>query len=298
MTRCYLREQMTAGVSQPFNSMRAKAMKCSDLQFDLTLYADGTLGGRESVTVASHLDVCPLCRQAHSEYREISANLRMIRRPEISFALKNKINDAVRGEIFTERRVSSTASYDLREWLQMRLMPYSVGVFASLLVGVTLLTMMFTARLQPGKVDTARTSQSTIMLATNRDPYTDMASLDVISPTDFARGRMEFAAESPSINPQGALIALTKSLVRGGMNDDEVVVVADVFSNGLAKVAEVVEPSHNSQAILDLERALESDPAFAPFVPSQIETRPESVRVVLKFQSVNVSTRERRNRRL
>ncbi len=82
------------------------------------------------------------------------------------------------------------------------------------------------------------------------------------------------------------------------MKDDEVVVVADVFSSGLARVAEVVEPSHNTQAVLELEKALASDPAFAPFVPSRIETRPDSVRVVLKFQSVNVSTRERRNRRL
>lgn len=273
-------------------------MKCSNIQFDLTFYADGTLSEQESLAVASHLEVCPLCRQAHSEYRELSAGLRSMRRPDLSFALKNKINEAVRTELLNARGISTSRNSDIRQWLEMQLMPYSVGVLASLLIGMTFLTMMFSGRPIISRGETAKSGDSRIMLASNRAPYSEMTGLDVISPTDFARSRMDFAAESPSVNPQGALIALTKSLVRGGMKDDEVVVVADVFSNGLARVSEVVEPSHNSQAILDLEKALQSDPAFAPFVPAKFETRPESVRVVLKFQSVNVSTRERRNRRL
>jgi hypothetical protein len=93
------------------------------------------------------------------------------------------------------------------------------------------------------------------------------------------------------------LIALTKALVRGGMKDDEVVVVADVFGNGLAQIAEVVEPSRDRRAVGELEKALDSDPAFAPFVPANMENRPDSVRVILKFQSVNVSTGSRREKR-
>jgi hypothetical protein len=273
-------------------------MNCSDVQFDLALYGDGMLGEQEGLAVSSHMDACPLCRQADSEYRELTNGLRAMRRPELSFAFKRAINEAVRIEILNQPLAAKPRHSDLREWLMMQFMPYSVGVCASLFIGVALLTMMFSARLQPSRGETARSGETTIMLASNIDPYAQMTGLDVISPTDFARSRMQFAAESPSVNPQGALIALSRSLVRGGMKDDEVVVVADVFSNGLATISEVVEPSHNSQAILDLERALQSDPAFAPFVPSKFETRPESVRVVLKFQSVNVSTRERRNRRL
>ncbi len=275
-----------------------KHMKCADIQFDLAFYADGSLGCDETHAVASHLNVCPLCRQADSEYRELMNGLRSMRRPKLSFALKRRINDTVRTEILSQRQVSNPIHSDLREWLTMQFMPYSIGVVASLFIGVTFLTIMFSARLQPSRGDLARSGETAIMLASNIDPHAQMTGLDMISPSEFARSRMDFAAESPSVNPQGALIALTKSLVRGGMKDDEVVVVADVFSNGLARVAEVVEPSHNSQAILDLERALQSDPAFAPFVPSKFETRPDSVRVVLKFQSVNVSTRQRRNRRL
>jgi hypothetical protein len=101
---------------------------------------------------------------------------------------------------------------------------------------------------------------------------------------------MAIAGESPSINPQGALVALTRSLVRGEMKDDEVVVVADVFGNGLAQIAEVVEPSHDRHAVAQLQKALESDPAYAPFVSADMDRRSDPVRVVLKIQSVNVNT--------
>ena len=111
-----------------------------------------------------------------------------------------------------------------------------------------------------------------------------------ISPGDYATSRMSVSGESPSINPQGALVALTKSLVRGEMHDDEVVVVADVFGDGLARIEEVVEPSRDRRMIEDLRKALQSDPAYAPFVPASMDKRSQNIRVVLKIQSVNVRT--------
>ncbi len=133
------------------------------------------------------------------------------------------------------------------------------------------------------------------MLASGFDPYR-ISSPDGISPSDFARTRISVSGESPSVNPQGALIAMTKSFMRGEMRDDEVVIVADVFGNGLARISEVVEPSHDHRVIEALQKALDTDPAYAPFVPSSIENRPESVRVVFRLQSVNVSTRESKRR--
>jgi hypothetical protein len=112
-----------------------------------------------------------------------------------------------------------------------------------------------------------------------------------LSSLDYAQGRKDVSGESPSLNPNGALVALTRSLVRGEMKDDEVVVVADVFGNGLAQIAEVVEPSRDRMAVGELERALRSDPSYAPFVPANMDLRSDSVRVVLKIQNVNVSTR-------
>lgn len=268
-------------------------MKCSDLQFNLSLYSDGLLGDAESGTIATHLAICPLCRQASGEIRDIRAGLRQISRPEISAALRNSLKSSVRLDLRSGGRSWLPFSADMRDLLQMRVMPYGVGVFASVIIGFTFLTMMFSGMLRPGNAAaTARGGNSTIMLATNSSPFSDQGSA-YISPSDFAQTRLGYGSESPSINPQGALIALTKSLVRGGMKDDEVVVVADVFGNGLAQIAEVIEPSRDSRAVIDLQRALESDPAYAAFVPTNIESRPESVRVVLKFQSVNVRTGER-----
>lgn len=152
---------------------------------------------------------------------------------------------------------------------------------------------MFSGMLKPGNVPASTGGSSAVLLASNRNPYSTNSFAE-ISPSEYAQARLGLAGESPSINPQGALIALTKSLIHGGMKDDEVVVVADVFSNGLAQIAEVVEPSHNWRAVGELEKALDSDPSVAPFVPTSLESRPDSVRVVLKFQSVDVNTNQKR----
>ncbi len=91
-----------------------------------------------------------------------------------------------------------------------------------------------------------------------------------LSAADFAAARISVSGNSPSVNPQGALIALTKSIMRGKMKDDEVVVVADVFGSGLAQIAEVVEPSKDINAVRELEKALKNNPDYAPpFVTCQ-----------------------------
>lgn len=253
-------------------------MKCSELQFDLALYADGFHGG----SVAAHLDVCPLCRLRHEEFNALRSRLRQLGRPEMPATLRNSLRTA----IHAEQRSWLPFSPGMREWLQMRVMPYGVGAFASVLIGVAFLWMMFSGILKSGNMPvSSEFGSSSVLLASNTNPYRDAE----ISPFDFAQTRLGFGGESPSVNPQGALVAMTRSLVNNG-GDGEVVVVADVFSNGIAQIAEVVEPSGNKRAIEELQKALESDSAFAPFVPARMENRPESVRVVLKFQSVNIDT--------
>ena len=112
-----------------------------------------------------------------------------------------------------------------------------------------------------------------------------------LSAADFAAARISVSGDSPSLNPQGALVALTKSIVRGKMKDDEVVVVADVFGSGLAKIAAVVEPSKDINAVRELEKALKTNPDYAPpFVPAKLDQRSDTVRVIFKIQSVNVDT--------
>ena len=287
---CYL----TAGNSRGQSAIHStqfganKMMQCSDLQSNLSLFADGLLDENENASLSTHLDACPLCRQKAADYRDIRAALRQMQRPEISAKLQHTIKVAARSELRTERHSIVPVSSSIREWLQMRVMPYSVGVVASLLVAMTFTTMMFSGMLKPGNVPIAMRGHDPLLLANNTSPYKDQDTSS-ISPSEYAKTRLGLGNESPSVNPQGALIALTRSLVRGGMKDDEVVVVADVFDNGLAQIAEVVEPSRDGRAVGELEKALDSDPTYAPFIPSTLENRPQSVRVILKFQSVDVS---------
>ena len=272
-------------------------MKCQELQSDLMLYADGFLAERELILVKNHMEICPLCRQKYADIREIKATMRQMPRPAISSALQAQLKRSVRSEIRTSKKTWFPVQTDVRFWLQTRLMPYGVGVLASLVMGFTLLTMMFSG-LRNADQDTAasqyqyRTDKT--LLASNSNPFRE--PVGGISATDYAKTRLEISSESPSVNPQGALIALTKSFVRGGMKDDEVVVVADVFGNGLARISEVIEPSRDSQAVSELQKALSSDPDYAAFVPANLDKRSDSVRVVLRFQSVNVSTGVKRHK--
>ncbi len=263
-------------------------MKCLDLQSNLTLFADGYFSESETVSVKGHLAACPLCRQKYSEYHEIRSTLRQMRRPEITADLRSIIKDSVRSERRFEKQSLFPVSSAFREWLQMRAMPYGVAVLSSVLIAVTFLTMMFSVDIRPLQI-AAVAGYPSEMLASNRDPFREI-DVFVVSASDYAQTRLAFSNESPSINPQGALIALTKSLVRGGMKNDEVVVVADVFSNGVARVTQVVEPSRDREAVAELEKALESDSGNSPFLPANMDVRPENMRVVLKFQSVDVNT--------
>ncbi len=272
-------------------------MKCSDIQINLSRYTDGSLNEGEAAFVKGHLDICPRCRLRNAEYLEIRSDLARIRRAEITASFKANLRVAVRSELNNARENTLPLSSDLREWLQMRVMPYSVGVFASLLIGVTFLTMMFSGMLQPKPIQVANGGrEGSILLASNSNPYNEDAA-SFISPVDFAHSRMGFASESPSINPQGGLVALTRSLIRGGMKDEEVVVVADVFGSGLARISEVVESPRDSRSLGDLEKALGSDASSTPFVPAVMENRPENIRIVLKFQSVDVRTGSKPSRR-
>jgi hypothetical protein len=81
------------------------------------------------------------------------------------------------------------------------------------------------------------------------------------------------------------------------MKDDEVVVVADVYSNGSAQIAQVVEPSHNRDAVVELARALDNGLGSTPFVPAAYDKRSDSVRVIFKIQTVYVSTQEKPRKR-
>lgn len=267
-------------------------MKCHDLQLNLSLYFDDVLSADERGILDEHLVHCPLCRQTLVDFQGLRNGLRAIERPEMPADFLMALRTTVAIQLSPGTAIPGfTMIGDRRNWIDVWLMPYSVGAFVTLILGFTMLWVMLSDTFVPSTPDISKRSGSNVLLTRVEPNGMDLTA------SEYANSRLAFAGESPSINPRGALIALTKSLVRGKMRDDEVVVVADVFGNGLARIAEVVEPSHDLQAIAQLQKALESDPAFAPFVPADLDQRSETIRVVLKIQNVNVSTRQRSDRR-
>lgn len=268
-------------------------MRCSDVKSDLPLYSDDVLSAAERADLDAHLDTCPLCRQALSEYQEVKNSVRLLARPVMPQEFLTSLRTAVASGL--QPSVRTPVFYvieDRRNWFETWFIPSTVGTFASVVFGLFMLWGILSTARDPGEFIIAAAAQnprSTTMLASS-NPMIGPESYDLL-PADYAITRLSVARESPSVNPQGALVALTKSLVRGEMRDEEVVVVADVFGNGLARIAEVVEPADDSRTIQELEKALESDPVYAPFVPASFDKRSDRMRVVLKIQNVNVETK-------
>lgn len=276
-------------------------MKCENIQFNLSVYADDVLTADERAEADEHLARCPLCRQKLSEFQSIRRDLRVLPRAAMPADLTESIRNRVAGEIkFAQKsKPQKILSESVRVWLQVRLLPYGIATVVTCVFGFGLLWTLLSAANNLNKnTEIARVepfAKSTVLIAENNS-FNNSAALPSGAETveltakDFAAARISVSGDSPSVNPKGALIALTKSLVRGKMKDDEVVVVADVFGNGLAQIAEVVEPSSDRKAIGELENALRDNPDFAPFVPAAMDGRSDTVRVILKIQRVDVQT--------
>lgn len=272
-------------------------MKCRELQTNLSLYFDDVLTPEERDLLDGHLATCPLCRQTLSDLQDLRNGLRSLERPRMPVLAISSLRAAVAEQL---RPTFATPGFHLldqpRKWSKVWMMPSAVGAFASVIAFTLMLWgILFTAP-NPDQYAAATRQTSTQVAFPGTGNRASFDNLD-ISPSEYALTRHNIAGESPSLNPQGALVALTRSLVRGEMNDEEVVVVADVFSNGLAQIQEVVEPTNDAQAIERLEKALQSDPAYAPFVPASFDQRSETMRVVLKIQNVEVYTSAKTPRR-
>lgn len=266
-------------------------MRCSEIDHDLAIYADCVTGDAMARSIAAHLHICPLCRQKNSEYLELRADLRGLKRPELSLGFQNELKRTIRARVSP----ASKPFNDLGQWLQMKVMPYAVGVVASAVIGFGFLGLMQSGMLRPTRVETVRDARSEPIFLANTLTPDERRSM--VSPIDFVNSRSAFARESPSINPEGAVLAVARSMFRGKMKEEEVVVVAEVFSNGLARITEIVESPDDRLTVDQLDRVFRSNSASTPFVPAVMENRPENMRIVLKFQSVDVETNPRPKRR-
>lgn len=255
-------------------------MTCEETQKAFSLYVDGELTGAMRSAVDAHLDVCPVCRLSLSEMRSLVRSLSLMERPAPPPSLAVSISDSVMIE--RAARLSQQAPplfVRLTQWLEWFIMPYAVGALASMLLFVTVL-----GALRPHV--TALRDVAYALAVSESGDYYDVTK--PLTPEILAADRAPFAVESPSLNPRGALAQMAWTPSSGSPGDDDMVVVADVYANGRASLAAVMEPPRNRRAVEELEDALRKDPAF---VPASLDRRPQTMRVVFVMQKMNVEER-------
>lgn len=255
-------------------------MKCENVQFSLSLYADGVLTDEETLATETHLAHCPLCRQKLDDFASLRQNLRAMRTPAMPADLLSNIKQSVRAELApaTTRRHHSISN-GLFEFLQMRVMPLAVGSASSVIVGIIMSWLMLSnANIPNSEIAGARLSKPAVALPIGAD----------VAITDFIAERGLVSNESPSVNPRGALLELTNAFISGRLKEKEVMMVADVHGNGLAEIEEIVAPLDDEATVFEVERTMRENSTDAPFVPASLDRRAENMRVVILIQRVDV----------
>ncbi len=276
-------------------------MNCENLQFNLPIYTDDIMSADERDVLDAHLVQCPACRQKLNDFHSVRNDLRGLARPAMPLNLLFSIKNALAAELAPvssrDFKLETFASDDsFGHWWKRNFMPSAVGAAASLIIGLFFLSAMISATRETQNqllAENSRPSPTILLPGGNSGGESDLTA------SNYAHTRLSIAGESPSVNPNGALVAMTKSFVRGKLKDDEVTVVADILGSGLARISEVVEPSRDRQAVAELQNALQNNPEYAPpFVPAKMDGRSDTVRVIFKIQTVNVSMNEKKRVKL
>lgn len=259
-------------------------ISCQESQKSFSPYLDGVLPRGAVDTLDEHLSVCPVCRGRLEATRSLVRGLSLVTRP----ALPANLASDIRASLVIERAARAASEpAPLHEraalWVKLRLMPYAVGAVYSMILFVA----VFGALRQ--QLVVLRNLAEARYLEEGRPALADGNGYDVtrpLSPDLAVAARAQFTSESPTINPRGALAKLTLAPASdGNPSDDDMIVVADVYGNGRASLAEVVEPPRNRRMVEELQDALRKNPAF---VPASLDRRPQTMRVVFVLQKMNV----------
>src|ERR1700752_1734980 len=216
-------------------------MLCEETRQSLSQYVDDCVSLPVRVAIDEHLDRCPVCRDEAIELRSLRRRLILLTPPTPPSDLALTISNALAIEAAARRQQPNPSlGHRIRRFIEPWVMPYSAGSFAS----VVMFFLMFAA-LRPHFVALREAA------ALQRDSVfvIQSVSYDLSQPVTaegLAASRAQFAFESPTLNPGGALAALTVSYARPHANldgdADDMIVVTNVFSNGVASLASVVQP--------------------------------------------------------
>jgi hypothetical protein len=264
-------------------------MLCEETRQSLSLYLDDCVSLPARVAIDEHLDRCPLCRAEIIELRSLTRSLSLMTRPKAPADLADTISDLLTIESAARRQAPPPSlGRRIARFIEPRLMPYTVGSFAS----VIMFTLMFAA-LRPHFValrEAALQNSGNVIVLRAYEAGFDLNK--PVTPEDFAASRAPFAEQSPSLNPGGALAALTRAYAHPHStysgDEDDMIVVTDVFSNGSASLADVVQPPRDKRMLDEFESALRQNAAF---VKASLDRRPDTMRVVFSVQKVDVRDR-------
>ena len=254
-------------------------MSCEETRQTLSLYVDDGVSLPVRVAIDEHLDRCPVCRAEVAELKLLTRSLKRMTRPTPPAGLAETITDLLTIEAAARQAPKIPWERRIARFLQPRLMPYTVGSFAS----VILFFLMFTAlrphfvALREAALQNSGYDVRTVSLPPGYDLYVPVSS------QDFASMRAPWGEESPSLNPGGALAALTRGYAHPRANyrsgdADDMVVAAVVYKDGTASLVDVVQPPRDRRMLDDFESALRTDPSF---VPASYDRRPDTMRVIL-----------------
>jgi hypothetical protein len=267
-------------------------MSCDAIQYSLSLYVDDGLTSTERDACYKHLEVCPVCRAHVDQLRSVRGALAMLSRPALPADMVPAINAALASKAAELRARRNAATIDrvndwALKWLQPRPMRYAFSSLAS----VFIFTLVFAA-LRPHMIalHEATIAFEQVQITTVPADLFENTDYDItkpISPESYAALRTPYNSESPSLNPVGALAMLSwqPRQQSPASRQDDMVIVADVFTNGAASLANVVQAPRDRRMLQDVENALRQDAAF---VPASIDRRPETMRVVFSVQRVDV----------
>jgi hypothetical protein len=262
-------------------------MSCEETRQTLSLYLDDCVSLPARVAIDEHLDRCPVCRAEAADLRSLTRSLSLMTRPAPPADLADTISDLLTIEAAARRQAPNPSmGHRIARFLQPRLMPYTVGSFAS----VIMFALMFAA-LRPHFValrEAALQNSGGVIVLRAYEPGYDL--YEPVTPESFAASRAPYAEQSPSLDPDGALAALTRAYSHTNYygDADEMIVVTDVFSNGSASLADVVQPPRDKRMLDEFESALRQNAAF---VKASLDRRPDTMRVVFAVQKVDVDER-------
>jgi anti-sigma factor RsiW len=268
-------------------------MTCDEIQETLSLYVEDGLTPEERQACYQHLEVCPVCRAHVADLRSLRSGLAMLSKPALPPDLIPSIKLAVAAQAAEQKARRNDTAMDrvndfALKWLQPRPLRYAFSSLASIII----FTAVFAA-LRPHMIalHEATLAFEQVQIVTAPDDYllSDYDITKPISSASYAALRTPFNTESPSLNPAGALATLGWQVDHwrrtNRQGDDDMVIVADVFTNGSASLADVVQAPRDHRVLEEFEKALRTDPAF---VPASLDRRPETMRVVFSVQRVDV----------